>query len=51
MANQEQLDLLKQGIAAWNTWRQEHPHIRPDLRVADLTGAYLPGADLYWAFL
>jgi hypothetical protein len=26
MANQQQLDLLKQGVAtAWNTWREEHP--------------------------
>ena len=31
MANQEHLDILKQGIETWNHWRQEHPKIQPDL--------------------
>ena len=31
MANQEQLDLLKQGTEVWNTWRKQHPSLRPDL--------------------
>jgi len=46
MANQEHLDILKQGVKAWNQWRQEHAHIHPDLSEADLIGAYLSKADL-----
>jgi len=46
MANQDHLDLLKQGKVAWNTWRQGHPHIRPDLRRARLRGVHLEGTDL-----
>jgi uncharacterized protein YjbI with pentapeptide repeats len=46
MANQEYLDILKQGVETWNQWRQEHPDIlvdlsRADLRVADLRFANL----------
>lgn len=46
MANQNHLELLKQGKAAWNTWRQGHPHIRPDLSRARLRGVHLEGSDL-----
>jgi uncharacterized protein YjbI with pentapeptide repeats len=46
MANQEHLDILKQGVEVWNKWRQEHPDIRPDLQEADLHGADLSGANL-----
>jgi hypothetical protein len=45
MANQEQLDILKQGVTAWNLWRQEHPDTRPDLSLADLSQANLNGAN------
>jgi len=41
MANQEHLDILKQGVKAWNHWRKEHQDIRPDLSGADLSGADL----------
>src|SRR5258708_38514552 len=41
MANQEQLDLLKQGRDVWNTWRKQHPSLRPDLSGADLSNADL----------
>ena len=46
MANQEHLDILKQGVEAWNKWREEHLEIQPDLRDADLTGAQLRKANL-----
>ena len=36
MANQEQLDILKQGVKVWNQWREEHPDIQPELSVANL---------------
>jgi hypothetical protein len=35
MANQEHLDILKQGVEIWNQWRQENPSIQPDLSYAD----------------
>lgn len=56
MANQEHLDILKQGVDAWNTWISEHVDIKPNFRRAnlketDLRGAYLIGADLSYANL
>lgn len=36
MANQEHVDLLKQGVETWNAWQREHRGIRPDLKGADL---------------
>jgi Pentapeptide repeats (8 copies) len=51
MANQDHLDVLKQGIAVWNTWRKEHPDIQPDLSGANLTGADLGLTDLSGANL
>jgi uncharacterized protein YjbI with pentapeptide repeats len=47
MANQEHLDILRQGIVAWNAWRKANPDIRPDLNGADLIEADLSGAHLY----
>ena len=41
MADQYYLDLLTQGVNAWNQWRQDHSEIQPDL-----SGASLPGFDL-----
>ena len=48
MANQEHLDILKQGVDTWNQWRREHrdADIQLDLYKADLSGANLSGADL-----
>src|SRR5437764_1336252 len=46
MANQEHLDILKQGVRAWNQRRAEHPDIRPDL-----WGAHLRDVNLYRAHL
>jgi uncharacterized protein YjbI with pentapeptide repeats len=51
MANQEQLDLLKKGVQAWNAWREQNPSITPDLSDAwlqdfDFSGANFQGANL-----
>src|SRR5207344_2362243 len=51
MANDEHVALLKQGVDAWNAWREENPDIRPDLSGADLGGANLGGANLSGADL
>ncbi len=53
MANQEHLDIFKQGVQVWNQWRLEHPHIRPDLSGVDqnssnryIRGVPIDGANL-----
>ncbi len=51
MANQEHLEILRQGTAAWNTWRIQHPDTRPDLSEATLTRADLSEATLTRATL
>ena len=50
MANQEHLDILKQGVGVWNRWRIENPEL-PDLSGANLIGANLRGANLSGADL
>jgi len=52
MANDEHVTLLKQGVTAWNAWREKNPDIRrPDLAGADLNGANLDLANLSGADL
>src|SRR5258708_6028818 len=65
MANQEHVNLLKQGVAQWNTWRKQQQLqldpgdagllgailSRADLRDAAFSGADLSGADLSFANL
>ena len=51
MANEEHVKILKQGVEAWNNWREENPDIKPDLIEADLSEADLTEADLSWADL
>jgi hypothetical protein len=51
MANEEHLEILKQGVVVWNQWRRQHPDIRPELRGSDLHGMYLRGTDLRGANL
>jgi len=51
MANDEHVAMLKQGVAAWNAWRRENPHIRPNLSGANLRKANLSEADLSGANL
>jgi uncharacterized protein YjbI with pentapeptide repeats len=42
MANPEHLQILKQGGAVWNAWRESIKHfVRADLREADLSRANL----------
>jgi len=45
MANQEHLDILKQGVEVWNEWREENEHVQIDLSSADLYGTNLSSAD------
>jgi hypothetical protein len=51
MANDEQVAILKQGVDAWNAWREKNPDIVPDLSKADLSNARLNGAKLGFANL
>ena len=46
MANQEQLEILKQGVEGWNKWREENPDIEIDLSEANLGKANLRSANL-----
>ena len=51
MANEEHLEILKQGVEKWNEWREANPDVQPDLIEADLIGANLSGAILIEANL
>jgi uncharacterized protein YjbI with pentapeptide repeats len=53
MADESQLEILKQGVAAWNEWRRLRGTIffQADLSGADLSGANLSGAILSGANL
>ena len=46
MPDPEHLKILKQDVKTWNKWREENPHISPDLMSADLGEAKLYRADL-----
>ena len=46
MANREHLAKIKEGVKAWDDWREANPKIVPDLRGAHLIEADLSGADL-----
>ncbi|MDP9310881.1 MAG: hypothetical protein M3R24_08310 [Chloroflexota bacterium] len=49
MANQEHLDIMRQGIKVWNAWRDANLSIMPDLRYAVLVDAVLVDAALRYA--
>ncbi len=51
MADQQQLDILRQGANIWNKWRQENPDERLDLQGADLSRANLKDANFIQANL
>jgi uncharacterized protein YjbI with pentapeptide repeats len=46
MANQEHVEIVRQGADAIAKWQKKHPDQRLDLRRADLEGADLRGATL-----
>jgi uncharacterized protein YjbI with pentapeptide repeats len=46
MANDEHVEMLKKGAAAWNKWRSENPDVISWVHAADLRGAHLTGADI-----
>ena len=51
MASTEQLSVLKQGVEAWNLWRDLNPRVEIDLRDADLSDQVLEKANLSYAHL
>lgn len=56
MANEEHLEILRQGVAVWNRWRKENPHLQPDLhksslRHMELGQINLQRVNLEWADL
>jgi uncharacterized protein YjbI with pentapeptide repeats len=51
MANPEHIKILKQGVDAWNKWREQNPDVRPELRFANFSGTNLSGANLSGAYL
>jgi hypothetical protein len=51
MANQEHLDILKQGVKAWNEWRVENGDVLIDLNEADLSYSDLSYANFRGATL
>jgi hypothetical protein len=51
MANPEHLQILQQGVDAWNAWRERNRDIRPDLSEANLKRANLKSANLNEAAL
>jgi uncharacterized protein YjbI with pentapeptide repeats len=40
MANQKHLEILHEGVEAWNKWRRENPAERPNLSGVDLSAGY-----------
>ena len=46
MADEEQLKILRQGVAAWNEWREKNPELTPDLHEACLPGVEFSRANL-----
>src|SRR5713101_7961231 len=46
MADKAQLEVLKNGVSAWNVWRAAHAELEPNLADAHLIGLDLMGANL-----
>lgn len=47
MANPEHVEILLQGVKAWNKWRHEHPGVEPDLTGIDLRDRLFRESELY----
>ncbi|NTW83754.1 MAG: toll/interleukin-1 receptor domain-containing protein [Chlorobiaceae bacterium] len=45
MANPEHLEILRQGVEVWNSWRKEKPEIKPDLSNLALPNTDFHGID------
>lgn len=45
MANEEHLAIQRESVEAWNTWREAHSYLVPDLKNANLEGANLKGVN------
>ncbi len=46
MANPKHLKILRQGVKAWNEWRELKPRIKARPNRINLTGAHLARTDL-----
>lgn len=46
MANEEQLEILRQGVEVWNEWREENPLFDIDLSEVNVEGLDLNNANL-----
>ena len=44
MADSNHVSKVKEGVAAWNRWREKEPDVMPDLGWANLNGLNLDGA-------
>ena len=51
MANEEHVEILKQGAKVWNKWREKNRDVSPDLFRANLSKARLNGTNLSGAIL
>ena len=46
MSKPEHVELIKNGVSAWNDWREQHPEAPMDLSEADLRGLKLQNVNL-----
>jgi hypothetical protein len=51
MPDPKLLEVLRQGSAVWNQWRESNPSVTPDLRSSDLSSTILNNANLAGANL
>jgi len=51
MADEAQLELIRQGVEVWNRWRRDNPQVVPNLGEADLVETNLSLADLSGSYL
>jgi uncharacterized protein YjbI with pentapeptide repeats len=51
MANPKHVEILQQGVKAWNAWRRTHVNIKPDLSNCRLEGGNLSSIDFSNTYL